>query len=169
MVERFLDLFAAAYGLEWLTPKVHWLLHLGDHYTKHQILPNCFGMKGKHRLAKRNAEDLTNISRASSESLVMEVTCHHLAMLGNPSSCIFDVGLLPKRQASKKVKGILFGLLEIEYVTGIDVALQARLRPGSATMGCARKLMLSWPGQVRPAMNVQLERSCCVQVLLVWV
>ena len=103
MVEKFLDLFAAAYGLEWLTPKVHWLLHLGDHYTKHQILPNCFGLEGKHRLAKRYAEDLKFISRASSESLVMEVTCHHLAMLGNPSSCIFDVGLLPKRQASKKV------------------------------------------------------------------
>ena len=126
MVEKFLDLYVATYGCEWLTPKFHWLLHFGDHYRKHQLLPNCFVLERRHRVPKRYAEDLKNISRASSESLIMEVTCHHLALLSNPSSCNFDVGLLSKRPASKKVRGMLLEWLELEFDADIDVSLNAR-------------------------------------------
>ena len=126
MVEKFLELFVAAYGWQWLTPKFHWLLHFGDHYRKHQLLPNCFVLERRHRVAKRYAEDLKNISRQSSESLIMEVTCHHLALLSNPSSCNFDVGLISKKAASKKVKGMLLEWLEIEGDSEIDVSLHAR-------------------------------------------
>ena len=31
-VERFLHLFVAGFGAEWMTPKFHWMLHFGDHY-----------------------------------------------------------------------------------------------------------------------------------------
>ena len=58
LVERFLELFGDAFGLEWMTPKCHWMLHFGDHLRKWKFLPNCFVLESKHRTPKRFATEL---------------------------------------------------------------------------------------------------------------
>ena len=46
-VEHFLAMFAAAFGLDYMTPKFHWLLHLMDHYVNFGGLPTCWTLERK--------------------------------------------------------------------------------------------------------------------------
>ena len=59
----------------------------------------------------------------------MEVSCHHLSLLGDPASCIFDVGLRAPRAASKKVTKMLLDMLEVPEATDVAVPLHARFSP----------------------------------------
>ena len=112
LVERFLELFSDAFGIEWMIPKFHWMLHFGDHLRNWKLLLNCFVLERKHRVPKRYASDLKNISKDASKSLLMEVTSHHLAWLRSP--CVFDysVGPVGGRPASIKVRALLMSMLE---------------------------------------------------------
>ena len=104
MVEDFLSKYGTAFGFQWMTPKFHWMLHLGDHLSKFGFLVNCFCLERRHRVAKRYADELKNISKSTGDSLLMEVSCHHLSILHDTGSCNFEVGLRDARPASKKVK-----------------------------------------------------------------
>ena len=126
LVEKFLALYVDAFGWEWLTPKFHWLLHFGDHYKKHHMLPNCFVLEGRHRIPNKYAEDLQNISRAATESLIMEVNSHHLALLTMPTAFNLDVGLIGGKPPSKRVLKELSEMLEVEDHGDIQIALLAR-------------------------------------------
>ena len=112
LVERFLELFVHAFGFEWMTPKFHWLLHFGDHLEKWHILLNCFVLERRHRIAKRYATELKNISKDASQSLLMEVTSHHLSLLRSPQVFNYAVGLVGGRPASKKARDLLNTMLE---------------------------------------------------------
>ena len=81
LVEKFLDKFIEAFGIEWMTPKFHWMLHFGDHLRKHSWLLNCFVLERKHRVAKRYATEMKNKGKTANSSLIMEITSHHLAAI----------------------------------------------------------------------------------------
>ena len=110
--EDFLAKFEKAFGYQWMVPKHHWLLHLGDALEKNKCLPNCFSLERRHRFAKQYADALTNISKKTSESLLMEVTCPHISKLQAPLACCFEVGLLKPHTASKKIKKLLLDMLD---------------------------------------------------------
>ena len=82
-VERFLQYFKDAWGCEWMVPNNHWLLHAWRQLANNNKLLSCFCSERKHRVPKRDATDLTNISKNSSRSLLMEVTSHHLGQLSD--------------------------------------------------------------------------------------
>ena len=115
-VEKFLELFAHAWGVEWMVSKFHWLLHLPDPLARSRFkkLLNCFCLERKHRVPKRYATELTNPSKKNSKSLLMEVTSHHLGQLSNADAFAFDVGLVGASKARKNIKQILTAELDLE-------------------------------------------------------
>ena len=113
-VHRFLSLFVNAWGFEWLTPKCHWMLHYADVLMKNGRLFNCFCLERKHRVPKRYAEDIKNISRHASKSILGEVMCQQLANIKNPGAFDFHVGLVGGRPASKAVRKQILRIAAIE-------------------------------------------------------
>jgi hypothetical protein len=132
-VEHFLKLFRDAWGIHWMTPKFHWLLHLWKLMQKFRRLLNCFCLERKHRQPKRYASDLANISSGSSKSLLMEVTSHFLGQITHPDAFAFGVGLVDGHSASKKTKQILIDDLEMDpnedAVDSIKVSTTCRFSP----------------------------------------
>ena len=115
-VESFLELFASAWGVCWMTPKCHWLLHLPgqlEKLRKKGIMGflNCFCLERKHRIPKRYATDLEN-HRKNSQALLMEVTSHHLGQLDRAGVLCFEVGLVEGKTPSTAILKLLAPLLE---------------------------------------------------------
>ena len=81
-------------------PKVPLNADFGGHLKKWHILLNCFVLERRHRIAKRYATELKNISKDASQSLLMEVTSHHLALLRSPKVFNYAVGLVGGKPAS---------------------------------------------------------------------
>jgi hypothetical protein len=106
-VETFLERFTAAWGFDWMTPKFHWLLHFTRMLVRFKCLLMCFCLERKHRVAKRYATELTNISKNSSASLLMEVTSHHFSQLEAPASFDFSVGLIDAKKLTKAAQRAL--------------------------------------------------------------
>ena len=109
LCERFLDLFKEAWGYDFMIPKFHWMLH---YHT--QPLLNCFCLERKHRVAKRYAGDILNISKKPSQSLLMETTSHHLCQLGRAGAFKFNVGLVGGKPANKKLCRVVAAALDTE-------------------------------------------------------
>ncbi len=168
-VERFLDLFVAAFGLEWLTPKFHWLLRFGDALARFSVLLNCFVLERKHRVAKRYATELKNISRAASSSMIMEVTSHHLAVIQAPKAFDYAVGPVGGRPAPKSVVSLLKTVLEFGDDAEVITAMEARY---SAVGTCMRNdAVLIKDGSSYRAGQVLLHASyngVAVSLVSVW-
>ena len=58
MVEDFLAAYSLAFGVQWVTPKFHWLLHFGDHLRQVDMLVACFVHERKHKMVKRYVEKI---------------------------------------------------------------------------------------------------------------
>lgn len=128
-VYRFLDLFVAAWGFEWLTPKLHWMLHYSEALQKNKRLFNCFCLERKHRTAKRYAEMVTNITKHSSKNILQEILCHQLSRCKESYTFCFDVGLISGRPAPPRARrNILMACAgDLEDDVEINVALQSRI------------------------------------------
>ena len=61
-VERFMQLFLLTFGAVWMTPKMHWLLHMSRAYCRWGVLLACFVNERYHRFPKQYATDLKNTS-----------------------------------------------------------------------------------------------------------
>ena len=59
-IDAFIDRFLAAWGWEYMFPKMHWTLHFAQHLKRFTTLLGCFVHERKHRLIKRYAEDIHN-------------------------------------------------------------------------------------------------------------
>ena len=103
-VHRFLELFVATWGFEWLMPKMHWLLHFAETLMKNGRLFDCFCLERKHRVPKRYAEDYKYIVRDSSKRILSEIICHHLAKLADQSELDFTLGLVRGRPCPRRAR-----------------------------------------------------------------
>ena len=103
-VHKFLELFVAAFGYDSQVPKFHWLLHLPEILARLGFLLNCFVLERKHRMGKRYATDLSNISKDPSKSLLGEVLSHQLGQLNGQDAFNFEVGLVNGRTAPAKLR-----------------------------------------------------------------
>lgn len=123
----FLQRFTDIWGIGWMTPKFHWLLHLGPTLQKFGFLLNCFCLERKHRWPKRYATELTNTSCHASKSLLMEVTSHGMAELEQPKAFNYQVGLLEPKKPDKKSLAVLKTLLDIDSNDDqVSVGLESR-------------------------------------------
>ena len=122
LCERFLDLFKEAWGYDFMIPKFHWMLH---YHT--QPLLNCFCLERKHRVPKRYAGDILNISKKPSQSLLMETTSHHLCQLGRAGAFKFNVGLVGGKPANKKLHRMVAAAL---YTESSDIKYSVESRFG---------------------------------------
>lgn len=112
-VHKFLEYFTAAFGYESLTPKCHWLLHFPELLERNGRLLNCFALERKHRMPKRYATELANISGSASKSLLSECVAHHLSSITS-HSFTYDVGLVQGRNAPKKSRQLILDALGLE-------------------------------------------------------
>jgi len=127
-IHCFLELFVAAWGYEWLTPKSHWMLHYPEVLQKMGRLFNCFCLERKHRVPKRYAEGITNISKHASMSILKEVVCHQLASAKKPGAFGFSIGLIGGRPAPKRARaGILHAAGLADEGDEILVAHESRI------------------------------------------
>ena len=131
-VETFLDLFEKAWGIEWMTPKFHWLLHIPNQLRMFGFLMACFCLERKHRVPKRYATDVTHPSQNSSKTLLMETSSHHLGQLIAPNAFNFSLGLVNGSRPSKRILQVISNALEIDQDGGdaasILVAKETRFR-----------------------------------------
>jgi hypothetical protein len=128
-VYKFLAEFNEAWGPDYTIPKFHWLLHLAECLLRLGSLLNCFVLERKHRIGKRYATDLANISQEPSKSLLSEVVAHHLGMLRQPDALNFEVGLIGGRKASAKLRKVILAALEFHGDNRdllIEIARQSR-------------------------------------------
>ena len=58
LVEDCLAAYSLAFGVQWMTPKYHWLLHFGDHLRQVEMLVACFVHERKHKIDKRYVEKI---------------------------------------------------------------------------------------------------------------
>eukprot|EP00959_Pyramimonas_sp_CCMP1952_P068247 1424364-Pyramimonas_sp.AAC.1 len=73
----------------------------------------CFVLERKHRMPKRYATELANISGSASKSLLSECVADHLSAVKR--HCFdYDVGLVQGRRAPKKSRQLIMGALGLE-------------------------------------------------------
>jgi hypothetical protein len=129
-VERFMQLFLLTFGAAWMTPKMHWLLHMSRAYSKWGVLLACFVNERYHRFPKQYATDLKNTSHNGGLSLLKEVICHTLSNLSAPKALDFSIGPIHPRTAKKKEFSLLAEALELDEATlrhvDVQVSIDAR-------------------------------------------
>ena len=112
-VEFFLDVFDIAYGLEWSTPKFHWMLHFADHYEQLKMLISCWPLERKHKTPKEYGQDIKNTS-VYERSVLHECICDSLAALDNPDTYAFlRIGLFKPRAATNDLLEFLRAALDL--------------------------------------------------------
>ena len=121
-VEKCLELWSVAWGLDSMTPKLHWLLHI--HKQKHML--NCFCLERKHRIAKRYASEFKNVVLGASKSLLMEVSAHHLGELKKPGAFCFDIGLIDGSPASRRATNLIAHAMGLEGDHDIHTSINSR-------------------------------------------
>ncbi|CAK0813409.1 unnamed protein product [Prorocentrum cordatum] len=149
-VHKFLESFTAAFGYECLTPKCHWLLHLPEILEKNGRRLNCAVLEKKHRMPKRCATELANISGSASKSLLSERFAHHLSAIASHSfDC--DVGLVQGRKAPKKSRQLIMDALGLEGDDiPVNVGKDSRFsQPGLCAQGDA--VLLNGPDGILAA------------------
>ena len=74
-VHAFLQMFVDVYGVDYITPKFHWLLHFPASLKRFRTLISCFVHERKHKMVKRYANDMrntrTNFDEHSYEKSIM--------------------------------------------------------------------------------------------------
>ena len=74
-VHAFLQMFVDVYGVDYMTPKFHWLLHFPAWLKRFRTLISCFVHERKHKMVKRYANDMrntrTNFDEHSYEKSIM--------------------------------------------------------------------------------------------------
>ena len=128
-VEIFLALFAVAYGFAWMTPKFHWLLHMPIQLQRLGIILNCFCLERKHRVPKRYATQIQNISKQANESLLSEVLCHHLSQLKERESFSFKIGLVSGKPPAQRALAIIRQRLGLDEECNVLTSLESRFSP----------------------------------------
>ena len=114
-IHRFLELFVAAWGFAWMTPKMHWMLHYPEALQKNHRLFACFCLERKHRVPKSYAEDYKYIVRESSRRILSEVVCHHLAKVTNQDELDFTPGLIRGRPCPRKARQNILRFIGEEF------------------------------------------------------
>ena len=120
VIVRYLTSFKAVHGDEYMVPKFHWLLHCGWQYMKHGILIACFVHERKHRMLKRYARAIRNTSRDWEQSMLAEVTDHHLAALDHEDFS-FDARLVG--ESLKRPAADLVALLRVAFGGNADIKI----------------------------------------------
>ena len=130
-VEKFLHLFKEAWGIETMVPKFHWMLHFWKGLARFKHLLNCFCLERKHKVPKRYATDIANISKKASESLLMEVTSHHLHQIDEPDAFDFSIGLVRGSKGSRRTTSLLVHELELDAdgAASIKCSKESRFNP----------------------------------------
>ena len=100
-VLAFLDACTAAGWNDRMHPKFHWLVHLAA-----GLVISALVCEGKHRLPKRFARELKNLTNFD-VSVLANTTSHHMAQLSVHDSLTFDVALVEPRPAPKRLLAFL--------------------------------------------------------------
>ena len=109
-VHAFLAAFQAAFGLDEMIPKFHWMLHYAREMRLHGFLLSCFTHERKHKTVHRYATP-TLQTRDYERVVIREVVTHHIRMLDNEDALDCQVGLVRPRLPSKRLRRILHELL----------------------------------------------------------
>ena len=95
-IKRHLDLFVAAYGMDYIRPKHHYVLHLPSSLRKFGFILSTFTHERKHRMIRRYTQQ-RKVLRNWSVSVIEEVTCHSIWEMSQRFCNVFDTSV-PSRQ-----------------------------------------------------------------------
>lgn len=124
-VETFLARFDTAFGMEWSTPKFHWMLHFSDHVQ----FVSCWPLERKHKVPKAYASDVRN-TRVFERSVMHEVVAEQLHDLADPDTFIFNRHcIIHGRPASKLVKKFVCEALHLDADLDFSVEHAFRSHP----------------------------------------
>ena len=160
-VHQFLQMFVESFGYDNQIPKFHWLLHLPEVLVRLGFLLNCFVLERKHRVAKRYATDLNNISKQPSTSLLGEVVSHQLGKLDNPDAFNFEVGLVNGRTAPPRLRQFILQFVDVDDAESLIVETATESRFNCYGSCCKGDVVLLKEGESFRAARVQLH--CAVE------
>ena len=136
-VELFLDLYDKAFGLEWSTPKFHWMLHFGDYADRFGELISCWPLERKHKTPKSYGADVRD-TRVYEQSVMHEVICKHIAELMNPDTFDFlRCGLFKPQKAKKDFLEWLADGLELPVNAIQNICMQSHTARHSVQVVCS--------------------------------
>ena len=92
-ITEFMGAVVTAFGKDCLTPKFHQLQHLPQQLHAHRTLISCWVHERKHKMLKRYCQDVSN-TVTFEESVLGEVSAHHLFELKNTTGLGVSVGLV---------------------------------------------------------------------------
>ena len=95
-IKRHLDLFVAAYGMDYIRPKHHYVLHLPSSLRKFGFILSTFTHERKHRMIRRYTQQ-RKVLKSWSVSVIEEVTCHSIWEMSHRFYNVFDTSV-PSRQ-----------------------------------------------------------------------
>ena len=115
-IENFMVLFVMTFGWEHTVPKFHSLLHLPHQYRQNGTLLNCWVHERKHKTIKRYAQHIMS-GAAYEQSLLSEVTAHHVFALRKSNAFIRTKGLIPPMRAvPQRIRDELIDILGGNHV-----------------------------------------------------
>ena len=98
-VETFLARFEALYGLEWSTPKFHWMLHFKNHFEEFLNFVSCWVLERKHKEPKGYGQDIRNTTYLD-KSVLHELICESLHAICDPNTYVFNTLCVLKPRAA---------------------------------------------------------------------
>ena len=128
-VDACLQAFLVAGWGQSMTKKLHWMLHFGDHLERFNMLPACWSMERKHKLANRFANPQNNTTNFE-RSILQEMLSHNLAAVAEPGLFDTSLSLLSPRPASQKLKAFMATLFDVQEMQDIISSKDARVWPG---------------------------------------
>ena len=112
VVDRFLRGALAAHWHEFIGPKWHWLVHLGDQLVRFEgVLLSCFVHERKHRIVKRFQDGHRN-TLSMEEGVLADATLQHLYEMRDPMKFDRSERLMPpiadcKQKAADRIRRIV--------------------------------------------------------------
>lgn len=134
--EEFLTAFVFAFGIAYLHPKFHGMLHPGDELRRFGFLLSCWVQERKHKMIKGYATEVRN-TRVFEQSINGDCICENLQALWAADGFDFNPGLINGRAVGPSLEADLRRYLGIDatWLT-FSMATSARFsRSGTCTKG----------------------------------
>jgi hypothetical protein len=170
--DLFLEQYQAAFGINYMIPKCHWLLHFTQHKEKMGTLLSCFVHERKHKTTKRYATDMLN-TRCYDRSLLAECLCDHLCKLSDHGAFDFTIGPIKPKRAGPKHRKYLEELLMNGVASRPDEILISSVAQYSPFAACSTTdvVLIKLEGNDFEAGEVWMHasvRGVAVSLVSVW-
>ncbi|CAE7217867.1 unnamed protein product [Symbiodinium sp. CCMP2592] len=127
-VSSHLELFKACYGEDYVLPKHHMNMHLGDLLRRHSVLLSCFVHERRHKEIKRYANNLDSMQTGSEKHVLQLELEQHLKDLKEFSEK--RAGLINGKAAPELVQSAFSSFFGLPACAGLQVSMKCYVGSG---------------------------------------